>query len=218
MARYRQYRSRRPNYRNYKRLKKGYKTGGLWGLAKKAASGVVKYYLNPEYKFLEAINTITPVTTGKIQPLSIIPQGDQNTQRSGNEIKVTSLLMRATMSKATAATSTKIRLIIFSDVSSNGALPALADVLQTANQDSPINRVNGTRFTVLCDKSYIVDGSTPKKQLYIYKKLQHHIHYLTTDNTNASLGQGQIYLAAITDEATNAPTISYNSRMRFLDN
>lgn len=214
----RRYRQRRPNYRTYKRLKKGYKSGGFWGLAKKAATGVVKYYLNPEYKFLEAVNTVTPSNTGSIQPLSIITQGDQNTMRSGNEIKVTSALMRATITKATAATATKVRCIVFSDVSSNGAVPAIADILQTANQDAPVNRVNGTRFTVIMDRSYILDNDKPMKQLYWYKKFQHHIHYLTTDNTTGSLGQGQIYFLTISNESTNAPQISYNSRMRFLDN
>lgn len=217
MARYTQYRSRRPIYkRTYRRRKAN--NGGLWNIAKKAAGKVVKYYLNPEYKFLEAINTVTPSNTGSVQPLSIITQGDQNTMRSGNEIKVTSALMRATITKAAAATATKVRCIIFSDVSSNGAVPALADVLQTANQDSPVNRVNGTRFTVIMDRSYVLDNDKPMKQLYWYKKLQHHIHYLTTDNTNGSLGQGQIYFLTISNESTNAPQVAYNSRMRFLDN
>ena len=76
MARYRRQTQRKPNYSNYKRLKKGYRSGGLWGLAKKAASGVVKYYLNPEYKFLDTINTVTPNNLGTIQPLTAIGQGD----------------------------------------------------------------------------------------------------------------------------------------------
>lgn len=211
-------------YRRYKRYgrrryRRGRRSGGgMWSLAKKAASKVVKYYLNPEYKFLEATNTVTPTNTGSVQPVSIITQGDQNTMRSGNEIKVTSILIRATLSRNTAATASKVRMILFSDVSSNGAVPALVDLLQTANQDSPVNRVNGTRFKILKDWSYILDADNPKKNLYMFKKVQHHIHYLTTDNTNGSLGQGPIYLAFISDESTNAPTISYYSRMRFLDN
>ena len=185
---------------------------------KKAATGVVKYYLNPEYKYLEAVNTITPVSTGTVQPLATISQGNGQTNRDGNSIKVTSLLIRATLTRNTSATATKVRIIIFSDASSNGATPALADVLQTANQDSPINRVNGARFTIIKDKSYILDSDQPMSQMYIYKKMQHHVHYLTTDNTVASQGQGFIYLLAISSEATNAPQIAYNSRMRFLDN
>ena len=202
----------------YKRYKKAYNSGGLWGLAKKAATGVVKYYLNPEYKYLEAVNTITPVSTGTVQPLATISQGNGQTNRDGNSIKVTSLLIRATLTRNASATATKVRIIIFSDTSSNGATPALADVLQTANQDSPINRVNGARFTIIKDKSYILDSDQPMAQMYIYKKMQHHVHYLTTDNTVASQGQGFIYLLAISSEATNAPQIAYNSRMRFLDN
>lgn len=210
--------TRRNFRRKFYRRRNRRSSGGMWSLAKKAASKVVKYYLNPEYKFLEATNTVTPSNTGSVQPISIITQGDQNTMRSGNEIKVTSILIRATVSKGASATASKLRMILFSDVSSNGAVPALADLLQTADVNAPLNRVNGTRFKIIKDWSYVLDSDDPKKNLYFFKKVQHHIHYLTTDNTNGSLGQGPIYLAFVSDESTNVPQVAYSTRMRFLDN
>lgn len=209
---------RRRYRKRFKRRAYRKRGGSLWNLAKKAASGVVKYYLNPEYKFLDYTNTSSPSASGLVIPLAILTQGDQNTMRSGNEIKITSFLMRGTILKNNVAGNTKLRMIVFSDLSSNGATPAVADVLQTANQDSPLNRVNGTRFKVWADQSWLLDDDDAMKSIYLFQKKQHHVHYLTGDNTTASQGQGFPYVLFISNENTNFPQVSINSRMRFLDN
>lgn len=192
--------------------------GGFWNIAKKAAQGVVRYYLNPEYKFLDSSPTVAPANGGIMTNLSAIALGDNDTDRNGSSIKVTSHLLRGTLTKAASATATKVRVIIFSDTSSNGALPVVADVLQTSNQDSPLNKVNGSRFTVLFDKSYVLTNDTPMRQFKHFKKMQHHIHYLNGTSATSAMGQGPIYMLTISNEPTNAPTVSVNSRMRFLDN
>lgn len=187
-------------------------------MAKKAAQGVVRYYLNPEYKFLDSTPAITPGTGGLITNISAIALGDTANDRNGSSIKVTSHLLRGTLTKAAAATATKVRVIIFADTSSNGALPVVADVLQTSNQDSPLNKVNGSRFTILFDKSYVLSNDTPMRQFKHFKKMQHHIHYLNGTSATSAMGQGPIYMLTISNEASNTPTVSVNSRMRFLDN
>lgn len=197
--------------------------GGLWGLAKKAASGVVKYYLNPEYKFLDAAASgLAVVDTGTIVATqSLIAQGLTNTDRDGNSIKITSWLYRATMD-INGSNNARIRIVAFTDTSSNGAAPAITDVFQSTLGlliNAPMNRVNGKRFKVLFDRNYIVDNDNQKHTCEVFKKMQHHIHYLTTTAATASLGQGPIYVAYISDQpAPQAPTLNWTSRMRFLDN
>lgn len=210
---------RRPRYNNYKRLKKGYQSGGLWGLAKKAASGVVKYYLNPEYKFLDNSGSITPTSSGQIiSGNSLIGQGDTNSTRDGNSIKITSWLHRHSLEKHASATATRVRLIWFYDISSAGAVPAVLDVLETASTLSPMNKLNGARFKIVKDSHFTLSTDKPLIQTQFYKKMQHHIKYLDTTANTTSLGQGPLYVLAISSEATNTPTLNYSSRMRFLDN
>lgn len=213
---------RRFRVRRYKRRAYRKKGGSLWNLAKKAASGVVKYYLNPEYKFLDNNANTTITNTGTIlSSQSLIAQGDDATSRDGNSIKVTSWLFRATMD-INGTNNARVRIVAFIDASSNGVVPLISDVFQSTLGNliiSPMNRVNGKRFKVLFDRSFILDNDDPKKTCEVFKKMQHHIHYLDATASTSSLGQGPIYIALISDQPlANAPSFSMTSRMRFLDN
>lgn len=206
----------------YRRYRKPYQSTGMWGLAKKAAQGVVRYYLNPEYKFLDNNSNFSVANTGTIiSAYSLIAQGDDATSRDGNSIKVTSWLFRCTMD-INGTNNARVRIVAFTDTSSNGTVPLISDVFQSTLGNliiAPMNRVNGKRFKVLFDKNYILDNDDPKKTCDVFKKMQHHIHYLDATAATSSLGQGPIYVAFISDQPlANAPTVSSTSRMRFLDN
>lgn len=214
-------RRRRSSTRRYRRFKRAYRKGGVYGVAKQAAKSIVKYYLNPEYKFLDSNASLNALSTGNIvSAQTLVAYGDAENTRNGNSIKVTSMLYRATVSLGTSATSTKYRIMIFTDTSSAGAVPTVGTVLQTGGAlvNAPMNRNNGSRFHVLLDRTYILDSDDPKKHIQIYKKMNHHIHYLDGTANTTSLGQGPIYIMHISDEATNAPLIDWNCRLRFLDN
>lgn len=215
----RTFRRRRPT-RRYRS-----KRGGVWNIAKKAASKIVKYYLNPEYKYLDNEQIVTPVLAGTVVPdISLIANGDTDTDRDGNSIKLTSQMFRGTVTKNAAATSTKFRLVMFSDVSSAGSTPSATDVLQNIGGgstdliNSPVNRLNGARFHIWYDHTWVLDSDNPKRHIQFYKKMQHHIHYLDGTAASSALGQGALYLLAISDEAANWPSFTYTNRFRFLDN
>lgn len=214
-------RRRSPKYKRYRRFKKAYRKGGYWGIAKQAAKSVVKYYLNPEYKFLDSQQAATSLgIAGQVQALpSLIAQGDDATSRDGNSIKITSMLIRGYVTQATGSTApVTTRFMIFTDVSSNASPPLVTDVLQTANVLSPMNRVNGSRFKILFDRNYTTDPDDLRKGIKVFKKMQHHIHYLDGSNTSTSLGQGAIYFLWVTDTGGAAVSTTWNCRMRFLDN
>jgi len=210
---------RRYRVKRYKRRAYRKRGGGLWSLAKKAASGVVKYYLNPEYKFLDNANSLSAPNTGvMVSNMSLIALGDTDSTRNGNSIKATSHLLRYTITKASAATATAIRIILFTDISSDGAVPAVADLLDNASNLSPLSQVNGSRFHILMDRMYNLSADTPIITRQYYRKMNHHIKYLDGTANNTSLGQGPIYMCLISNEGTNTPTVAYQSRIRFLDN
>lgn len=213
------YRKRGRKYKRYRRYKKAYQKGGLWGLAKKAATGVVKYYLNPEYKHSDYAITQAVNNAGVVfSNINFIAQGDTDQTRDGNSIKVTSHFMRYTFTRNTSSTATYVRFIVFTDVSSNAAVPAVVDVLDNSSALSPLNTLNGSRFHILMDRTYTLSADKPIVAGEYYKKMQHHIKFLDGSATNTNLGQGPIYLLAISNEITNTPTLSLQSRIRFLDN
>lgn len=217
---------RRRSTRRYRKFKRSYRKGGVMGVARQAAKQIVKYYLNPEYKFLDyttAASPITPSSAGTViaNPV-LLALGDTSTDRNGNSIKVTSFMLRATINKHVTPLSTRCRVIMFSDVSSAGAIPSIGALLQTITNDdgviSPLNRVNGSRFRVMFDKVYTMDNNTPTKGINFFKKMSHHIKYLDGTSTVTSLGQHPIYLAFISDQTANLPTVELYTRLRFLDN
>lgn len=217
MAYRRRYR-RRYRKRGYRKAKPGF--GSMaWNLAKKAASGVVKYYLNPEYKFLDWTNTtISPTAPEVYGEPSWLAAGTSETTRTGNTVKFTSIQMHFSLTKATAATQTIVRLVLVSDISSNGVAPAYTDVFSSTSPLAFVNKNNGRRFHILMDRLVTLDSSYPQKIFRFYKKLQHHVKYLGNNSSDAALGQGAIFFMACSNESTNAPLVSTRSRVRFLDN
>lgn len=217
MAYRRRYR-RRYRKRGYRKAKPGF--GSMaWNLAKKAASGVVKYYLNPEYKFLDWTNTtISPTAPEVYGDPSWLAAGTSETTRTGNTVKFTSIQMHFSLTKATAATQTIVRLVLVSDISSNGVAPAYTDVFSSTSPLAFVNKNNGRRFHILMDRLVTLDSSYPQKIFRFYKKLQHHVKYLGNNASDAALGQGAIFFMVCSNESTNAPLVSTRSRVRFLDN
>jgi len=191
-----------------------------WNLAKKAATGVVKYYLNPEYKFLDWTDTtVSPSTTPEVYgDPSWLATGTSETARTGNTVKFTSLQMHFSMQKHASATNTLLRLVLVSDISSNGTAPAWTDVFESASTTAFINKDYGRRFHILYDRTVTLDANYPQKVIKFYKKLQHHVKYIGTTAADASLGQGAIYFMTMSNENTNTPLMSVRSRVRFLDN
>jgi len=215
---------RRRNYkrRGMRRRRYGRKTtwgGTAWNLAKKAASSVVKYYLNPEYKFLDWTNTtISPTAPEVYGDVSWLAAGTSETTRTGNTVKFTSIQMHFSCTKATAATQTLIRLVLVSDISSNGVAPAYTDVFASTSPLAFMNKNNGRRFHIIMDRLVTLSAAYPQKVFRFYKKLQHHVKYLGNNSSDAALGQGAIFFMTCSNEVTNAPLVSTRSRVRFLDN
>lgn len=192
---------------------------GVWTIAKKAAKSLVKYYLNPEYKFLDYGNSINPNFAGTvIFDVCKVAYGDSNMQRIGNSLKITSWLLRMVLTKNATATASNVRIIAFSDVSSAGVKPNVTDVLEYLSPISPIAKNNGSRFRILMDRIYVLDSDNPMRVTKMYKRLSHHIKYLDGTTNDSALGQGSLYLLILSNEGTNLPTVTFDSRMRFLDN
>lgn len=217
---YRNYRRRRFNRRRNYRRKSSSFGSTAWNLAKKAASGVVKYYLNPEYKFLEWSNTtFQPSTTPQVfgDP-SWLAAGTSDITRTGNMIKVTSMQAKMLLTRNTASTLTQVRCVWFYAIAPDGQLPSFSSIFETNSPTAYINKDSTIDYKILYDKLFLLDVYHPQREVKIYKKLQHHIKYLDSNAGDASLGNGAIYFACISNEPTNTPTVQVKSRMRFLDN
>lgn len=95
-------------------------------------------------------------TTGTILPLNLIAQGTDNTQRIGREAFMLAVNVRGKLvCKGTTSTTPQVaRLLLVWDNATNGVLPAITDVLTSADSYGFPNVSNIGRFTILHDELF----------------------------------------------------------------
>lgn len=189
-------------------------------MAKRTASGLneIRKLINIETKFLNVASSQTVSNTGSIVPLSQIVQGVNYTERIGDSIKIQKIEFRCKVSMSTSASFTNFRLIIFRDLYQQGADPTITNVLGSASTLNPKNFLLRDRFSLLVDEMFVMSVSGDNACSLEYN-IPHegHIKYIGTTAATASNGFGSIYMLVLSDEATNVPTIAYNSNIYFTD-
>ncbi len=184
-----------------------------------AVAKLTKSLLNVERKESSFASSVAPNTTGSILMLNGTAQGLDKDDRVGNSVRWTSILTRVRVEIHASATASQARVIFIWDKQSNGALPAVTDVLQAANTLSSLNTDFGKRFRVLSDQMYNVSITGNQLQYKkVFRKLSLRTEFGTTAGTIAAINSGTIFLLVISDEATNAPTVFHNTKLRYIDN
>lgn len=118
---------------------------------------------------LNANNTVVfGQTTGVINNIVGIAQGNTATTRSGRRVMVTSMKVVWTGSLAPTTTgTTPLRLLIVYDKQANAASPAATDVLINDNIYSPMNLNNSRRFKVIRDYEIPCIGTAGPQSWFI---------------------------------------------------
>lgn len=189
-------------------------------LASKAwrATRYIKGLVNSEmfHKDTSFSNTIIS-SSGYVQPLCSIAQGDTTGARTGNSILVRNLLLRIRWSKDGAASTTVGRFILFQDKQQVGdTTPAVTDILEAADVDSPLNLSSSGRFKVLMNKTINLTTYNPIYHKETYRKLYTHVRYNGTGATDYQ--KGGLYLLFISDQPTNTPAVDLYARLGYHDN
>jgi len=200
-----------------------------WSLAKRTAYGLneIRKLINIETKFFDTIITsTTQSTTGSITSLSQMGQGLNSTSRVGDSIRIQHIEVRGRVTISTAAVTSLVRFMIVRDLDGYGTVPAVTDVLETAVAVSaplaPYKFNKRQRFSILYDEIFALAGGATadgsSTQVFTFSSAhQGHILYLGTGAVSASDGKGTIYYLAVSDEATNTPTVALTSRILFTD-
>lgn len=196
------------------------RTGGFWGVGMRDPD---------EVKFIDSVSGVGSVgPTGGVALINGIIQGDDYNQREGRKVTWTSLLFRGTIfSNNSSDVGDVIRVMVVWDNQSNGALPAVGDVLQTVDYHSPMNLNNRDRFMVLCDNYYTAEalavsggaltaGAPCPNFFNIYKKFNLSTIFSATTANIGAISTGSMFVLAIS-LATNVSQLSYTARLRFID-
>ncbi len=155
-----------------------------------------------EKKFIDTdLDTAAVASTGLVVQGFVIPQGDGQSARKGRRIQLTSVEWKGTITLAGSATLAEgtdtIRLMCLVDKQTNGALPAVTDVLVLAEQESYKELETSRGFRTIWDKNIVInckdvggDGTTidtapASKWFHYYTKLNIPINYDSSASTGA---------------------------------
>lgn len=186
-----------------------------------------------ELKFIDnsSLSSSPVPAAGVVTLINGVTQNTDYNQRIGRKILLKSVLIRADIYPYNTGTidatiGEQVRFIVFYDCQTNGAAPAVADVLQGVGTNEALNLNNRDRFKVLFDKDVSLEsfktttgslttGSPKLHSLKMYKKINMDTVFGGTGATVASITSGGLFTLLISGNAYYACT--YTTRVRFMD-
>lgn len=217
-----------------KQAKKIYrKRARVYGKAGKQLYRDVMYLkglINSELHFVNTTIAATDITsTGNCISLSTVPQGDSNSERSGNTILPRWLVCSGSITAPNSALAfAVVRLIVFRWKESS--VPVPADVLQSLNVFSQLNddntgNKNDRSIEILYNETcYVVNGTSENVKLFNFnidlnpstKNTKDHIIY---DGATTVPYDNSIYMMYLSDDgATPFPKLDCIVKLNFYDN
>lgn len=161
-----------------------------------------------------------------------VEQGDDYFQRIGSKITPKNVQLKFSIFLTTASTnSVGVRTMLVYDRQPNGAFPTLATILSDNNAGvsyhSGVNMTNRSRFSVLSDRHYDVDGGngfgyTCNQFINLSKKALP-MEYGPTTAAITEIRTGSLLFIAFTDSGTAVHTTNviqlgdFTSRLRYFD-
>jgi len=197
------------------------RTGGFWGTRR----------TGQEKKTVDVDPTVVAVnTTGSVTLLNGIATGTDFTDRIGRKVLLKSIQLRWQLEPTDQVVGGNLcRIVIVYDAQTNGAAPAVTDVLKSASPLANVNLNNRDRFQILFDKTYLqlfaantATQAVAFGQAYfrgkLYRRLKHEMVFGGTTAAVGSIQTGSIYLITIgSNIATADSQLSFTSRIRFMD-
>lgn len=218
----RRYPRRRPRYTPRRRpVRRAPTRAAIYGSAARQLYRDVsklKGLINVEFKYVDNASTINPGTTGTFVLLNGLATGDTASTRDGRQVRFKSIQHKMILNLNASASATTVRCIFLIDTQPNEAAPAAADVLQSVGLVAPRNLDYRKRFVILKDQNYRVNTDMPERTVSWYRNLDMKTVYDDGGDTIASITTNSLYMLMLSDEAANTPTVTYYTRLRFIDN
>jgi len=167
-------------------------------------------------------------TTGSITLVATIAQGTTINQRIGKKAQYKSFQIRGHIFAGTMGSIVRGTYFLVYDKRPTGALPAITDILVTANSASFTNDANSNRFQIIHRMDYEILGDSTNlpqsdKTAYMineFVKFKRPIGFKAVGTgAIADIEEGAVYLVTVGDQAagTGAAISDIGIRTRFVD-
>lgn len=184
----------------------------------------------PELKTIDSSYSTNIPAAGIINLIDGVSAGTDFTNRIGRKIVLKSMLCRFNLTGINTQSTTlgdTVRVMVFYDNQTNGAVPVVGDVLSTGAFMDPINLNNRDRFKVLSDQFVELEGTTYTGGALTAGSPKHHFHQIFmkvnleeifsgTGSTVASIATGGVFVLLIS-QRNNFTNADVNTRIRFND-
>lgn len=140
-------------------MKQAMSANRAYAVATTGYKGLQRAYAKEKGYFDTASATYPLNTTGSVTLLNPVPQGAAVTQRVGKKIIMKGLQCRGFMGGDADAIVNDVAYLIVYDKRPTGALPAVTDILVTANSASMNNDNNAGRFRILKREDCVLIGN-----------------------------------------------------------
>lgn len=183
----------------------------------------LKGLINVEFKSKDIVGSSTPDNSaGSVVLLNGLATGDDFNSRDGRQIRMKSIQLNMKFNLHASATATVVRVLLVLDTQPNAAVATLSGILDVGSAATVVafrNLNNRKRFIILRDWVVKVNTNLPEITREYYHTLDAKTVYNATNGgTIADIETNSLSLWLASDEATNTPTVTYNSRVRFIDN
>jgi hypothetical protein len=178
-------------------------------------------------------NSGVPTTSGRVDPLQTynIIQGTGDGNRTGNFVKVSRVWLRFNANLPAGVPAALFRVIVFRDRNTNGATPAVSDVIEFGTgggaagyNDDNVTLVGGARFTILSDKWFSINASLGSADASSGTHISAWVHQLTSPSVvhfKASAGaiadvvSGETFI--LTYAGHNSAVVQCQAQIEFID-
>ncbi len=205
----------------------GQYAGDAYDLAKRTWRGLneIRKFINIEEKFSDTSVNLNPDQSGSLTCVTQLAQGTTMNTRVGNSIKVQRLeILGRVAANSSITTFSVVRVMVVRDMEGQGSAPAVSDILETVGTSaaprSPHDWLNRKRFAIVHDELIVLSANSGGNmaQTFTFKQnLERHVLYRGTSAAAASDGEGSIYVVAVSDEATNTPSVGLVARIIYTD-
>lgn len=165
-------------------------------------------------------------TTGSIALIATIQQGTSVQQRIGKKVVLKSLQMRGFAQAGSTATINDVAMLIVYDARPTGSLPAITDILNSANSRSFNNDANSGRFKILKRVDCVLVGGATLTEatykdmdFYLDLKKRPCVFQAAGSGAIGDISEGALYVVTVGSNAagTTAASMVAGFRTRFID-
>ncbi len=191
----------------------------LTGAVVRGGLRIATSIFNVEEKVLDNSGNTSYTSAGTVLPVSLMGQGSDYNQRDGLSIRARNLVLNyyGVFNSLGGAAQT-LRVMVLQDLENQGSTPSVTNILESASIVAPYLHYVGDRFRVLYDEAQTFTSSAPAKYHRVVCPIDSHVTFKDTTSIASGGWNGQLYLLIISDQASNAPTVNWYSRLSFVDN